>query len=677
LLTSETEFASSRVQAKVGVADRLTTTAALALLRESESRSQILLHSNVTEALYLLDPDGNIETWNLAGERIKGYTATEIIGRNFAVFFPPEDIARGEPARVLAAAWASGQFTAEGWRVRKDGSRFMARVAIDPIRRDDGTLRGFVKVTRDITTELMDEARRQELSQTLARARNRAEEASQAKSRFLATITHDLRTPLHGILGYIELLFLDGGLGPTQSKRLEAMTAAGQCLLGTINSVLDMSQIEADRLELQPVGFELHELIRTCFDVVRPKAEAKGLDLVLAPADTPLHLYADPMRLQQVVINLLGNAVKFTPTGSVQVRLQPSAGGEGIRLEVADTGPGIWERHRDKLFQTFERLNAKSVSHIEGSGLGLAIAARLVNLMGGQIGYADNPGGGSVFWVELPRGTGPSAEVVGAAPSLSRRKPRLRILVVDDEAMNRSIASGFLSTAGHDVVCVDSGTAAVEAVAAADFDAVLMDVRMPVMDGLEATRRIRALPAPRGAVRVVAVTAQAFVEQIERCRHAGMDGHVSKPFKQAVLLAALENVTKPPNDTGLAVEPPASAGFGSPILDRAAFDSITAILSPADLAKNLQLLITWCEALLRGLRGPGMVSRAGELAEAAHKLAGGGGAFGFWSVTTAARQFEWAVESGAADSSVLADGLGAAIEASLPTMRECKGRIAA
>ena len=448
------------------------------------------------------------------------------------------------------------------------------------------------------------------LSQHLAEARDQADRANQAKSRFLATITHDLRTPLHGILGYVELLFLDGGLSPTQSKRLEAMTAAGQYLLGTINSVLDMSQIEADRVELQPVGFELHEFVRTCFDVVRPKAEAKGLALVLTPAAAPLHLYADSTRLQQVVINLLGNSIKFTPAGSVEVRLQPSAAGEGIRLEVADTGPGISERHRDKLFQTFERLNTKAVSNIEGSGLGLAIAARLVHLMGGQIGYADNPGGGSVFWVELPCGAVPSAAVAVAASPLLARRTRLRVLVADDEEMNRSVASGFLSNAGHEVVCVDNGAAAFEAAEASDFDVILMDVRMPVMDGLEATRLIRALPAPRGEVHVVAMTAHAFAEQIEKCKQSGMDGHLAKPFKRAALLAELEKLVMEQRVARHASVPPAAATADAkpelPIFDRTVFEEITELLSAADLGKNLSIVITVAEALLSKLTMPEM-----------------------------------------------------------------------
>ncbi len=340
-------------------------------LSESEERSRLLLHSNVTEALYLLDPDGIIETWNTGAERIMGYADAEVIGVNFAMFFPPE--ASSEPARVLAIARARGHYAGDGWRIRKDGSRFEAHVAIDAVRRADGTLRGFVKVTMDITKQRAEKAQREELSRVLVQARDHAEQANRAKSRFLSGITHELRTPLHGILGYVELLGLEGSLKPAQLERVEAIRAAGQYLLGTINAVLDMSQIEAEQMDLRPVSVELLDLVQDCVDVVSPVAKAKGLALVLAPAP-PLRVLADPTRLRQVLINLLGNAVKFTPAGSVEVRQTKLTG--CVRLEVADTGPGIEGSHRDKLFKSFERLSAEANSGIEGSGLGLALSAR-------------------------------------------------------------------------------------------------------------------------------------------------------------------------------------------------------------------------------------------------------------------------------------------------------------
>ena len=506
----------------------------------------------------------------------------------------------------------------------------------------------------------------QTLSYNLAKTRDQANEANQAKSRFLASITHELRTPLHGILGYAELLRLEGGLNPSQLERLNVMQGAGQYLLGTINAVLDMSQIEADQLELRTAEVELLDLVRHCLAVVQPAADAKGLLLQIAQAKS-FRCVADSTRLRQVLINLLGNAVKFTPAGTIEVRMCREGSGAFIHLEVVDTGPGIWARHRAKLFQSFERLNADAVAGIEGTGLGLAIAARLMHLMGGKIGYADNPAGGSIFWLDLPCAKASSRENGIAAPSSSTAPGRsLRVLVVDDEALNRNIAKAFLARAGHDVVCVEDGAAAVEIAAREVFDAILMDVRMPGTNGLEATRQIRMLPAPRGQVPVVAVTAQAFAQQIEICRQAGMNSHVSKPFEQATLLAALENITTRPDDADSSMISPTGAPADEecelPVLDRTMFDDIAASFSATDLMENLQILNVRGEALLRDLRMPGLLPRASELAEAAHKLAGGAGTFGFLKVACLARQFEAAADSGAPEMGAFATRLAGAIE---------------
>ena len=506
------------------------------------------------------------------------------------------------------------------------------------------------------------------LSKELATARDRAELADRAKSRFLAAMTHELRTPLHAILGYAELLTLEGGLDAGQSRRLEAMTACGEHLLDSVNAVLDISQIDADRLQLYPARVDLAALAQAGLDVVRPVAEAKGLLLVMAPA-APIHIVADPTRLRQVIINLLGNAVKFTPSGSVEVRVEQTAAGSDVRLEVADTGPGIWPRHRDKLFKDFERINARTVTAVEGTGLGLAISARLVKLMGGQIGYLDNPSGGSVFWLEMPVGTieQSSNETPAQVPFVLHR--RLRVLVADDEPLNRDIASNFLIRAGHEVMCVEDGATAVQAAAANDFDVVLMDVRMPGIDGLEATCRIRRLPGPRGAVRVVAVTAQAFTQQIDQCRQAGMDGHVAKPFKQAVLLAALQAVagTAPCVPPAPAAPVKAADGIepGEPVFNRDVFDEMASILTSQELEEHLSTLQRRCEALLARLFEPETATPGRTLADDAHQLVAGAGMFGFLPAAAAAREFEFALETGADDVAARSGELATALQASL------------
>jgi light-regulated signal transduction histidine kinase (bacteriophytochrome)/CheY-like chemotaxis protein len=384
-------------------------------------------------------------------------------------------------------------------------------------------------------------AKLEELTRHLAHARDQAEQAVQSKSRFLAGMSHALRTPLNGILGYAQLLRLEGRLDTTQAQRVNSMLDAGQQLLEMINRVLELTEVEAAHTKLNLIAVDIHELAITCLSVVRYAAESKGLKLRISHAAHghtagPVLVVADPSRLRQVLLNLLDNAIKFTESGWVELRLCSTADGRQ-RIEIADTGPGLPEATHGQVFAEFRRLQSAS-SLIAGAGVGLAIAARLLMLMGGDLGYEDKPGGGSVFWLHLPLA---AAADSGQAAAAREPKPpaRLRLLVVDDIDMNRDIASAFLTAGGHEVTCAESGEEAVAAVEAADFDVVLMDVCMPGMDGLEATRRIRALRPPRAGVPIVALTAQVFAEQIDECRAAGMNSHLAKPFAYDTLLDAV------------------------------------------------------------------------------------------------------------------------------------------
>jgi signal transduction histidine kinase/ActR/RegA family two-component response regulator len=380
-------------------------------------------------------------------------------------------------------------------------------------------------------------AKLEELTRHLAQARDQAEQANQSKSRFLASMSHALRTPLNGILGYAQLLRLEGRLDGIQTQRVNSMLDAGQQLLEMINRVLELTEVEAPHAKLALACVDAHDIAVTCLSVVRYAAESKGLELRLSQTDgLDCRVTADPVRLRQILLNLLDNAVKFTGTGWVELRLL-EASGNWLGIEIVDTGPGIPQETRRLVFEEFKRLNAPA-SLIEGAGLGLAISARLVMLMGGDLGYSDRAEGGSVFWLRLPlAGTAPA--ILPPEPPATAASTRLRLLVVDDIDMNRDIASAFLATGGHDAICVDNGEAAVAAVASGDFDAVLMDVCMPGMDGLEATRRIRALPGPCRHIPVIALTAQVFTEQIDQCREAGMDSHLAKPFSYDSLLEAV------------------------------------------------------------------------------------------------------------------------------------------
>jgi signal transduction histidine kinase len=410
----------------------------------------------------------------------------------------------------------------------------------------------------------------------LRAAKEAAEQADQAKTRFVAMVTHELRTPLNGILGYAQLLRLEGELSAQQSARVAAMIHSGRHLFGMVERVLDVASIESGCMALHPVPVSVRDLTEGCITAIGPLADERGLSMHLVWShDAPRQIVADPTRLRQVLLNLLGNAVKFTQAGWVELRVLASETSGWSRLEVADTGPGIKESARDRLFQDFERLDAPPA--VEGSGLGLAIAARFVRLMGGMLGYSPNPCGGSIFWLELPENEPAAvapAEVMAAAPPLAAR----RVLLVDDIAMNRDVVGAFLRSAGHEVWLVENGQDGIRLASEQNFDVILMDVRMPEMDGLEATRQIRALPEPRGQVPILALTAGVLPEEIAEYEAAGMDGLVAKPVEYTKLIQVIADtvVGRRPGwrTNGGELSQIGPGADASPRLDRAVLDRL-------------------------------------------------------------------------------------------------------
>ena len=388
--------------------------------------------------------------------------------------------------------------------------------------------------------------------QALIRARVEAEAADRAKAEFLAAMSHEMRTPLNGILGFAQLL-LDGDLTPTQRRQAAHVRDAGRFLLTVIDDVLDFSRLEAGRLDLSAVDFSLRDLVAGCEAVLRPDAGRKGLALHVAVApDVPGWLCGDPDRLRQVILNLLGNAVKFTEHGSVAlsvVRTASACGGARLTFSVVDTGAGIPGDRQGELFRRFSQIDRSR----GGTGLGLAISRRLVERMGGEIGVKSRPGVGSTFWfsLTLPEAAAPAEPSPPCAPELRAPRRPARILLAEDLPMNRELAVAMLAAVGHRVDAAADGRAAVEAAARGGYDLVLMDVQMPVMDGLEATAAIRALPPPNGCVPILAMSASALPAEVARCIAAGMDGHVAKPIDRAALLDAIDRCL-PPDGTARA-----------------------------------------------------------------------------------------------------------------------------
>jgi len=559
-----------------------------------------------------------------------------------------------------------------------------------------------------VATVQFDRSDRQRLRQEaeLAVARDVAERASRAKTRFLASMSHELRTPLHGVLGYAELLRLDGGLTATQAARVDAMAVAGTHLLEMINRVLDFSEIESERLELHNSRVDIAELARACLAIVRPAAEAKPLALLLSMApNVPPTIVVDPTRLRQILINLLGNAVKFTSHGSVTLQVSVAAPGAALRIEVVDTGAGIPADARARLFLEFDRGTSSTADGIEGAGLGLAVADRLATLMGGRLGQDDNAGGGSIFWLELPiapaatatprssrssrrsghstRGSGRTRRA-GEPVTLSTHARPLRALVVDDVYMNRDIAASVLAAAGHDVTSAEDGATAVALAAATDYDVVLMDVRMDGMDGLEATRRIRAMAGHRAHVAIVALTAQAYDEEVAEIRAAGMDGHLAKPFTAAALLHAVEIAVSSSRERATiaaraAVEAEAAhdaAGAALPIFDVATYRRLAA-LSPTKVGTYLDNMAVRSTTLQRALRATTPPVPGDDLANMAHVIAGNAGLLGLHRLGDRARRFELAVRRGASDRPTRAADLLNALDESLDAMHRKLEQLAA
>jgi PAS domain S-box-containing protein len=638
-------------------------------------RFQLLVEAITDYAIYLLDPEGIVSSWNSGAERAKGYTEDEIIGEHFSRFYTADDQKNGRPAYALAVARAQGKFEDEGWRVRKDGSTFWASVVIDPIRDESGEIVGFAKITRDRTE-----------------AREAALATQRVKDEFLAMISHELRTPLNGIIGLAGLL-LDGSLDAQSRLHAKMLRDAGDHLLEVINDLLDYTKLDAGRLEFEYVTFELDGMVQSALDLLAHRANTKSLEIgaYISP-DIPSELIGDPGRLRQVLLNLLGNAVKFTDTGSVMVEVfTRSRNTDSIVLEftVSDTGIGIRAEDMVHLFHEFSQVDSSVSRRFGGTGLGLAICKRLTTSMGGEIWVESTPGQGSVFHftvalstipdmtgqrrdgrarlraeriLVLDNGTaygnlltrqiesrggvaersispaaaletarravaagkpfraividhslpasgaedfgslvradpllrvtrlvlvsttdfeletpgresstlnaprfdvrllkpvpvntliyrliGPAGGPAGESATQDRRviPPRqqaMRILVAEDNQTNQAVLRAMLGKLGHRADAVGNGLEALDAVRERPYDLVLMDVMMPELDGIEATRRIRELPGKAGKVPVIALTADASPDHHVSFRAAGVDTVMIKPVTLRALQSALLSV---------------------------------------------------------------------------------------------------------------------------------------
>ena len=551
-----------------------------AALRESENRFRLLIDGVADHAICMLDPAGVVISWNAGAERLMGYRADEIIGCHSAVFLDPPDRAAGAADTALATALADRRSEQEGWRRRKDGTRFWADVAIDPVRDDDGALLGFATVMRDISA-------RKATEDALAQAKLAAERANLAKSNFLAAMSHEIRTPMNGIIGMNGLL-LRGALSAEQRHFAEAVGASAGALLTIINDILDVSKLEAGKVELESVDLDLGALVEEAIGLLAPLAAEKHLALTcdIAPA-ARLPLQGDPARLRQILLNLLSNAVKFTETGHVAVTVRAEDSEEPeIRamITVEDTGIGITDEQKRRLFQNFEQADSSISRRFGGTGLGLSITKQLVALMGGSIEIADRPGGGTIFAVTLALHRG-SAPVLAPAPVATPAPAAVpqggRILLAEDNAINREVATAILLKQGFTIEPAEDGTQAIAAMRRGRYDLILMDVQMPRVDGLAATRAIRCLGGTAASIPIVALTANAMPEDRTGCLEAGMNDYIAKPIDHDEFVATVSRWIAFGRQASAPAPAAAAAALNEPVLDIALLGKLQQAL-PAD-----------------------------------------------------------------------------------------------
>ncbi|WP_176060893.1 PAS domain S-box protein [Paraburkholderia sp. BCC1876] len=499
----------------------------LEALRQSEERFRLLVDSVKDYAIFMLDPDGNVISWNAGAARIKGYSRDDIVGRHFSTFYPPEDVAAGKPARELAIARQIGHVEDEGWRVRKDGTTFWANVNITAVYDETKRLRGFAKVTRDLT----ERRQREELERSGDRMRT-----------FLATLAHELRNPLAPVRNALGVMQLETGVSPTLARSRDLIDRQVTHLTRLVDDLLDVGRIMSDKVELRVTDVDLAEVVARGIEAARPFTDAHEQRVVVHLPRDPVVVRGDMTRLVQVLQNLLHNASKFSPVGS-SVDVQGRIEHRMAVLEVRDQGCGIPVRSLDRIFELFAQEKDGQTVGAGGLGIGLTLCKSLVEMHGGSIlATSEGVGCGSSFTVSLPLAAAPSTTADDAPNAADGEVAPLRILLVDDNRDSADSLAMLLELKGHTVRIAYEGQQALDVAPRFAPHLAVIDLAMPKMDGFATIAGLHAMPE-LGNTMFAAMTGFGHASDRERTREAGFDAHLVKPVELALfddLLAQVE-----------------------------------------------------------------------------------------------------------------------------------------
>ncbi|MBC8732749.1 PAS domain S-box protein [Paraburkholderia sp. UCT2] len=495
----------------------------LEALRQSEERFRLLVDSVKDYAIFMLDPQGFVVSWNSGAARIKGYTHDEIVGRHFSQFYVPEEAAAGKPARELAIARQIGTVEDEGWRMRKDGSTFWANVIITAVYDESRRLRGFAKVTRDLT----ERRRREELERSGERMRE-----------FLATLAHELRNPLAPVRNAIGTMQMETDLSPVIARARDLIDRQVTHLTRLVDDLLDIGRIMSDKVELRIARVDLAELVTRAIEAARPFTDSREQRVVAHVPDAPVMIRGDMTRLVQVLQNLLHNASKFSPNGSA-IELQGRVDFRMAVLEVRDPGCGIPVRSLDKIFELFAQEKEGQSFGEGGLGIGLTLCKSLVEMHGGSIvASSEGPGLGSTFTLSLPLASAQSDTAESGTINAAPHVQPLRILLVDDNRDSADSLAMLLELKGHEVRIAYEGEQALQISPRFSPHLALIDLAMPKMDGYATLAAMRALPEMSRTM-YAAMTGFGHASDLDRTRSAGFHAHLVKPVEMVVLDALL------------------------------------------------------------------------------------------------------------------------------------------